>query len=153
MPAEQPPYCAERKIQSETNELSLIMTHLSIHRIKPRHRTKRCRGAQKSLPTHGGSRQKKREVKKYGQSAAATDLFLRKMSMGQNIMRGQNPVELRPSLHHRRVADQRQLSVAAVLPYSANGRSAQQHLFHASARKFLTGCGAVRLCRQQVQRL
>ena len=35
--------------------------HLSIHRIKrPRHRTKRCRGTQKSLPTHGGSRQRRR---------------------------------------------------------------------------------------------
>ena len=33
----------------------------SIHRIKrPRHRTKRCRGTQKSLPTHGGSRQMRR---------------------------------------------------------------------------------------------
>ena len=148
MPAEQPPYCAERKIQSETNELSLIMTHRSIHRIKrPRHRMKRRRGAQKSLPTHGGSRQRKNEVKTCGQSAAAADLFLRKMDKGQNIMQGPNPPEHRSNLHHRRVADQRQLSVAAVLPYSANGRSAQQHLFHASARKFLTGCGAVRLCR------
>ena len=80
-----------------------------------------------------------------GQSAAATAPFLRKMDKGKNIMQGQNPFDHRPNLHHRRAADERHPSVAAVLPYSANGRSAQQYLFNAPARKFLTGCGAVRL--------
>lgn len=80
-------------------------------------------------PADAWRQQAKEEMsKKYRQSTAAADLFLREMDKGQNIVRGQDPLAHQPSPHHRKAADKQQRpSVAAVLPCSANGRSAQQH--------------------------